>query len=208
MPRSGIIFDRDGTLIDVVRDEETGVVSTAFSPAHLRLLDGVEPGLRALHRSGFLLAIATNQPGPAKGQISEAAVIRTNAALVTSLEQRGAPIAALRVCMHHPNGGPGGDLRLVGPCGCRKPAPGMLEEIVEELGLDRKTSWMVGDSVSDVVAGQAAGLRTALLMVNGRCELCPLRAAGDAAPFAVGARSPDMLVPTIEEFASRLALGL
>jgi len=59
------LLDRDGTLIDVVRDEETGTLTTAFHPSQIRLLDGVVEGLRVLVDAGYRLAIATNQPGPA-----------------------------------------------------------------------------------------------------------------------------------------------
>src|SRR5262249_14851095 len=68
------LLDRDGPLIDVVRDEETGTITTAFHPKHLRLLDGVVEGLRTLVDARFLLAIVTNQPGPAKGHFSRDAV--------------------------------------------------------------------------------------------------------------------------------------
>ena len=52
---------------------------------------------------------------------------------------------------------------LSGPCDCRKPAPGMLLRAAEELGLDLATSWIVGDSDSDVEAGRRAGTRTVLV---------------------------------------------
>ncbi len=68
--RPGVILDRDGTLIDVVRDDETGTVSVAFHPDQLRLLPGVVEGLKLLAAAGYGFALATNQPGPAKGQIS------------------------------------------------------------------------------------------------------------------------------------------
>ena len=61
-----------------------------------------------------MLAIATNQPAPAKGQFSADAVRRTNDALVEKLAKEGVAIAAVEVCMHHPSGGAGGDLSLVG----------------------------------------------------------------------------------------------
>jgi D-glycero-D-manno-heptose 1,7-bisphosphate phosphatase len=170
-----VILDRDGTLVDVVRDAETGVVSVAFHPSHLRLLPGVVAGLRDLAAAGFTLAIATNQPGAAKGQIPRAAIERTNAALVHRLAAEGVAIASVAVCLHHPEGGPGGDRELVGPCDCRKPRPGLVHQLVAELGLDASRSWVVGDTPSDLDAAHAAGLRGGLVFDERRCELCPLR---------------------------------
>lgn len=181
------ILDRDGTLIDVVRDEETGAVVTAFHPAQLRLLPEAVEGLLALAGAGFLLAIATNQPGPAKGQISRAAVARTNAALVALLGERGVHIAAVEACLHHPEGGPGGDPSLVERCPCRKPRPGMMLTLLDRLGGDPARSYAIGDSVADLEAGRAAGLRTALVLPRQRCELCPLRTRPDLAADVHGA---------------------
>jgi D-glycero-D-manno-heptose 1,7-bisphosphate phosphatase len=169
------ILDRDGTIIDVVRDEETGSITVAFHPDHIRFLPGAVQGMRALADAGFVLAIATNQPAPAKGQFSADAVRRTNDALVERLAAEGLRIAAVEACMHHPQGGAGGDPSLVGACDCRKPRAGMLEAIVSRVGADRATSWMLGDSSSDVQAGKAAGLRAGLVFATNRCELCPLR---------------------------------
>src|SRR5438105_1438134 len=107
------LLDRDGTLVDVVRDEETGAITTAFHPNQLRLLDGVVEGLRMLVDAGYRLAIVTNQPGPAKGHFSREAVQRTNAALVSELSSLSIPIALVATCMHHPDGGAGGAPELV-----------------------------------------------------------------------------------------------
>jgi D-glycero-D-manno-heptose 1,7-bisphosphate phosphatase len=181
------ILDRDGTLIDVVRDEETGAIVTAFHPDQLRLLPGAVEGLRALAGAGFVLAMATNQPGPAKGQISRAAVARTNAALLALLAAHGVSIAAVEVCEHHPEGGPGGDPALVRPCDCRKPRSGMLRSLLARLDGDPARSWAIGDSVADLEAGRAAGVRTALLVPRSRCELCPLRGRSHPAPDVQGA---------------------
>jgi D-glycero-D-manno-heptose 1,7-bisphosphate phosphatase len=181
----GIILDRDGTLIDVVRDEETGVIVTAFHPRQVRLLKGVVEGLRALGAAGYRFAIATNQPGPAKGQYSREAVAKTNAEVVAQLAAHGIAIEHVASCMHHPDGGAGGDASLVGPCPCRKPKPGLLLECIDALGLDPGSSWMIGDTVSDVAAGVAAKVHTAILFDTKRCELCPLRdGAGTLRPTA------------------------
>jgi D-glycero-D-manno-heptose 1,7-bisphosphate phosphatase len=187
------LLDRDGTLIDVVRDEETGSITTAFHPSQIRLLDGVVDGLRALVDAGYRLAIVTNQPGPAKGHFSRAAVERTNAALVEMLASQSIPIARVAVCMHHPDGGPGGDPALVGPCSCRKPLPGLLLESMKALGAAPERTWMIGDSMADVEAARAAGVRSGLIFADNRCELCPLRAGPSAVPNCHASKLPALV---------------
>jgi D-glycero-D-manno-heptose 1,7-bisphosphate phosphatase len=187
------LLDRDGTIIDVVRDEETGTITTAFHPNQLRLLDGVIEGLRALVDAGYVLAIVTNQPGPAKGHFSRDAVERTNAALVAELAAQGIPIAKVAACMHHPDGGAGGDPSLVGPCACRKPKPGLLLESMQALGATPETTWMIGDSLADVEAARAAGVRAGLLFADNRCELCPLRSGPTTVPDCHAAKLPALV---------------
>jgi D-glycero-D-manno-heptose 1,7-bisphosphate phosphatase len=187
------LLDRDGTLIDVVRDEETGAITTAFHPSQLRLLDGVVEGLRTLAEAGYVFAIVTNQPGPAKGHFSREAVERTNAALVNELAARGIHIAKVAVCMHHPEGGAGGDPTLVGPCACRKPKPGLLLESMHALGGSPENTWMIGDSLADVEAARAAGVRVGLLFADNRCELCPLRGGPTAVPDCHAAKLPALV---------------
>ncbi|MEJ7732589.1 MAG: HAD-IIIA family hydrolase [Polyangiaceae bacterium] len=196
-----MVVDRDGTLVDVVRDADLGVMTTAFHPDQLRFLPGVIDGLRALVAAGFAVGVATNQPGAAKGQIPRAAIERTNAALLERLADAGVVVAALEVCLHHPDGGPGGDAALVRACECRKPAPGMLHALTERMGFDPARSWMVGDSCADVAAGHAAGMRAGLVFDARRCELCPLRDSPGAMPDAIAPRF-DALAARIVELAA------
>jgi D-glycero-D-manno-heptose 1,7-bisphosphate phosphatase len=186
------IVDRDGTILDVVRDEETGTISVAFHPDHIRFLAGSIDGLRALQDRGYVLAIATNQPAPAKGQFSASAVHRTNGAMVDRLRDLGIDIAAVEVCMHHPDGAAGGEASLIRTCECRKPKPGMLNAILGRLGGDRAQSWMIGDSTADLEAGRAAGVRTGLVFAPNRCELCPLRAGPSSLRPDAGATLTDL----------------
>jgi D-glycero-D-manno-heptose 1,7-bisphosphate phosphatase len=194
------IFDRDGTVIDVVRDEETGTITVAFHPGQLRFLPGAVEGMRMLEDAGFELGVATNQPGPAKGQVSAAAVRRTNDALVEQLAGEGVHIRALEVCLHHPEGGPGGDPALVCTCDCRKPKPGLILAVLRRLGGDAAASWMIGDSAGDIEAGHAAGVKAALVFALNRCELCPLR-QGTASAVSPAATTPDAHGATLLDIA-------
>jgi D-glycero-D-manno-heptose 1,7-bisphosphate phosphatase len=160
--RSLAILDRDGTIVEGVAAAD-GHMSSAFSPDRLRFIPHAVAGLRLLQDAGFVLAIATNQPGAAKGQATRDDIARTNDALVAMLAADGIAIAHLEVCLHHPTGGPGGEAVLVGPCDCRKPQPGMLLALLARTGADRASTWMIGDSLVDVEAGKAAGVRTAQL---------------------------------------------
>jgi D-glycero-D-manno-heptose 1,7-bisphosphate phosphatase len=68
-----------------------------------------------------------------------------------------------RYCFHHPAGS---DPELGRACDCRKPAPGLILQAADDLGLDRRAlerSWLIGDSDVDVAAGRAAGLRTVVV---------------------------------------------
>lgn len=197
MRRRGVLLDRDGTLVDFHRDAELGAVVSAFHPAQLRLLPGVVEGLRALQDAGFVLAVATNQPGAAKGQIPREAIAATNQALVDRLAHQGIHIAAVATCLHHPEGGPGADPTLVRVCDCRKPAPGLLLDLCRDLDLDPAQCWMIGDAAVDVEAAHRAGMRAGLVLDTRRCELCPLKEA--APPCAADRVAPrfDALVEAI-----------
>jgi D-glycero-D-manno-heptose 1,7-bisphosphate phosphatase len=201
VPRPGVVIDRDGTVIDFHRDTEHGLVTPAFHPSQLRFLPGVLDGLRELASAGYPIAVATNQPGAAKGELPREAIERTNAALVDRLAAEGITIAHVATCMHHPEGGDRGDAALVGPCDCRKPRPGLLFEVARALDLDAARSWFVGDTPTDVQAARAAGFRSALVFPAGRCELCPLK---DAPTLG---SAPDLHGKRFDEVARSIVLS-
>lgn len=147
-----ILLDRDGTLI-VERNY-------LCDPDGVELERGVLPALQELSRAGYLLVVVTNQSGIGRGLYGLAEFEAVQARLEELLAAGGVRLAATYHCPHHPTAGVGEFLR---DCPCRKPEPGMLEQAVRELDLDRAASVMVGDNLSDVGAGHAAGMRTVLV---------------------------------------------
>jgi len=145
-----VFLDRDGTLV-----EDRGYVHRV---ADYRLLPGVAAGLARLRDAGFRLAIVTNQSGIGRGYFSAADYERFQAHLVADLAERGLRIEASYHCPHTPEAS----------CGCRKPAPGLLERAARELGAELARSWVVGDQLRDLELARRAGCAGALLVRTGR----------------------------------------
>jgi D-glycero-D-manno-heptose 1,7-bisphosphate phosphatase len=146
-------LDRDGTLIE---DREY-----LRDPAGVRLLPGVADGLRRLREAGFVLVVATNQSGIGRGMFGEAEYQRVNTEMMKRLEAEGATLDAVYHCPAAPTEG-----EAEHPD--RKPAPGMFLRAAVELDLDMSGSWVIGDSLRDLVAGRAAGCRAGILVRTGK----------------------------------------
>lgn len=142
-----VILDRDGV---INHDSDT----------YIKSLDEWVPypasitAIAYLTRAGYTVAVATNQSGIARGYYDKATLHTMHNRLMALVESEGGRIAHIAYCPH----GPGDD------CQCRKPLPGMLLNIQQKLGLESLTgSWMVGDSLRDLQAGEAVGCKTALV---------------------------------------------
>jgi D-glycero-D-manno-heptose 1,7-bisphosphate phosphatase len=151
--RRAVFLDRDGVLIQDV--------DALVHPADIAVLPGVPSALARLAGAGFALVVITNQTVVSRGLASEEDVARVHEAMIALLRRAGAPrLDAVYVCLHHPNATIPA-YRV--DCECRKPRPGLLVRAASELGLDLPRSTMVGDRVSDVVAGALAGCSTVLV---------------------------------------------
>jgi D-glycero-D-manno-heptose 1,7-bisphosphate phosphatase len=168
--RSKAVFvDRDGVLNDMVYDPTHGLLDSPRWPEQVRMRPGAGRFLGALKELGYRVVVVTNQPGIAKGTLSPDGLEAVNQRLYRLLEADGAGWDNIFVCPHHP-GGPGmAANRHVCDCECRKPKPGLLLTAAEELRLDLKSSWMIGDGLNDLQAGHAAGCR-AILMTQLKIE--------------------------------------
>jgi D-glycero-D-manno-heptose 1,7-bisphosphate phosphatase len=147
-----VFLDRDGTI-----NEEVGYITRMEG---LRLIPGVGAAIRRINERGLKVVVVTNQSGVARGLFDEAFVARMNARLSEMLLAEGALIDAFYFCPHHPTEGKGVYLRS---CGCRKPEPGMVLKAAEELGIDRRRSYLVGDTLRDIGAAAGAGVRGVLV---------------------------------------------
>jgi D-glycero-D-manno-heptose 1,7-bisphosphate phosphatase len=147
--------------------DRDGVITVDLGYVHLiedlKLLPGAVEAIKRFNAAGFLVVIVTNQSGVARGYYTENAVKRFNRHLVSELKEHGAKIDAVYYCPHHREGAV---KKYMKDCDCRKPKPGMLLRAAREHCIDLKGSWMVGDKVSDVLAGKAAGCRT--IIIGGR----------------------------------------
>jgi D,D-heptose 1,7-bisphosphate phosphatase len=147
-----VFLDKDGTLVD---DLPYNV-----EPERIALCRGAGRALRLLARLGYRLFVVTNQPGIAYGRFAVAAMDAVSGRLRELLMLEQLALDGFYYCPHHPEG-------TVSPwaaeCHCRKPLPGLLLKAAHDHGIDLRASWMVGDILHDVEAGNRAGCRTILI---------------------------------------------
>jgi D-glycero-D-manno-heptose 1,7-bisphosphate phosphatase len=145
-----IFLDRDGTLNQqVIRD---GKPYPPQSLAEFELFPDVPAACAKLASAGYVLVVATNQPDVGRGTQSREVV----ESMHSRLQQLVPQISRIEVC--YAPGRPGDK-----PDPRRKPEPGMLLDAAKALGLDLKSSWMIGDRWRDVDCGIRAGVRTVFI---------------------------------------------
>jgi D-glycero-D-manno-heptose 1,7-bisphosphate phosphatase len=148
--RAAIFLDRDGVLV-----EEVDLLSEADQ---VRLEVDVPDALRRLRNAGFVLIAITNQTVVSRGRATLDDVAAVHAHIDRLIHEAGGPaLDAWYVCPHHPQASVAA-YRV--ECECRKPRPGLLRTAATDHRLDLSRSFMVGDRITDVVAGHAAGCRT------------------------------------------------
>ena len=155
-PQKAIFLDRDGTI-----NEYVGFLKNIDD---FELIPGVAQAIRIINSSGYLAIVVTNQPVIARGELSFQELQEVHNKMETLLGGEGAYLDAIYYCPHHPHKGYEGEIpELKIDCDCRKPKPGMLLRAADKFNIDLSNSWMVGDGENDVLAGKAAGCRTALI---------------------------------------------
>ena len=167
-----VFVDKDGTLVENLPYN--------VDPERIALAPGAQDCVSRVAAMGYRVIVVSNQPGAAMGLFPEEALERVAA----RLRQLLPTLDGFYYCPHAPRAG----------CGCRKPAPGMLQRAAREHALDLATCWMVGDILDDVEAGRRAGCRTVLLDNGNETE------------WRVGeARAPDHIARDLPQAAAIIA---
>jgi D-glycero-D-manno-heptose 1,7-bisphosphate phosphatase len=178
-----VFVDRDGTLI---RERN----QPPRCPGDVEFLPGGAEALGQLGRAGFRLVMVTNQSALARGWLRFEEHLDVQRALAAELARAGARLDAVYFCPHHPSAG---DAPYRRECACRKPRSGLLELAERELGLDLARSWMIGDALRDLQAGELVGVR-GILVATGK-------GAREAAKLSDEQRAQTILAADLAEAA-------
>lgn len=148
-----LFLDKDGVV-----NIDHGYVCT---PERTEFIGGIFDLCHAATKQGYLNVVVTNQAGIARGYYSEQQFLEYMDWVRSEFHARDAQIDAVYYCPHHPVHGLG---KYLLDCDCRKPKPGMILAARRDLDLDLTGSLLIGDSASDLAAGEAAGVGTCIEM--------------------------------------------
>lgn len=144
-----LILDRDGTL-NRSRDDYVA------SADEWEALPGALEAVARLNQGGWRVVIATNQSGVGRGMFDMAALNAIHTKMHRQLAAAGARVEAVFFCPHAPEDA----------CHCRKPAPGLFEQIGARFGLDLADVPAAGNALRHVQAAASAGCPTHLLLTG------------------------------------------
>lgn len=146
-----VFLDRDGTLIELVHH--------LTDPADVALIAGAGAAVKRLRAAGWPVVIVTNQSVIGRGKLTEEGLEKVHAEMNRQLAREGTEIDAIYFCPLAPTQK---DQRVIEDP-MRKPGPGMLLAAACDHKIDIARSWMVGDTLSDMLAGQNAGCKSLLV---------------------------------------------
>jgi len=146
-----VFLDRDGVINKKAPEDDYIKNWSEFD-----FLPGVKEVIKKLNKAGFLVIIITNQKGIAKGLMTEEDLKDIHLKMIKELKKGGAIIDGIYYCPHDEKDN----------CNCRKPKIGMFIKAKKDFNIDLNKSWMIGDSKSDIIAGQKAGCKTIFVRIK------------------------------------------
>ncbi len=175
-----VFADRDGVINSIVWNDDTEQLDSPMKVEEFEFLPGVVEALREFKKKGYYIFVVTNQPGAAKGKTDLATLYDINTHMIDSLSEQGVDIDDLFMCPHYPKELPRTKEKfLIRKCNCRKPEPGLIYRAMRKYNIEMSSSFMIGDSCTDVIAGAAVGLQT-VFIGDLKCDFC--KKLGDISP--------------------------
>jgi len=168
MKNKAIFLDRDGVINEVIYHKEMGIVDSPSSVEQFKLLSDIGKAINKLQELGFKVIVISNQPGLAKKHYDIDVFEKIKKKMETELAKYGAKLDAEYYCLHHP------EAKIVEYqviCNCRKPEPGMILQATKEHNIELSKSWMIGDGINDIQAGQKARCKTIFIGMI-KCDIC------------------------------------
>jgi D-glycero-D-manno-heptose 1,7-bisphosphate phosphatase len=165
-----VFLDRDGVINEKCAEHVKDWSEFQFLP-------GARESIARLAEAGVRVFIITNQAIVNRGIVTRETLDSVNRRMVEEIERRGGRVAAVAYCPHRP------DER----CFCRKPQPGLLLHLAREHGLDLSATVLIGDALTDIEAGQAAGCQTILVLTGRGTEQLAMANATGQNGFRVAA---------------------
>lgn len=154
-----LFLDRDGVINRMVHYPHGW--DSPQSASDVSLVPDIETIVLWANKRQIPVVLITNQPGVAKGKMTQKIADHIHQSIFNKLLAAGARIDKEYICPHHPNAVVPS---LQSVCRCRKPSPGLLEMATEDMDIDLSQSLFLGDKATDVEAGTAAGVKTILYM--------------------------------------------
>lgn len=167
--RPAIFLDRDG-VINFERGYVHRIEDFDFIPGSIA-------AMLSLQAAAYKLVIITNQAGIGRGFYTELDYQRLTSYMVGVLNQAGVALDGIYHCPHHPEAKE--ELLRIN-CFCRKPEPGLLFQAAADLQIDLRSSIIIGDKLSDIEAGRAAGLSANILVRSGHSFTSEAEVLADA----------------------------
>ena len=165
-----VFLDRDGVINEIASFPELGLLDSPLNANQFRLMPKVAEAIIVLNHLNLKVIIASNQPAIAKGKMTVKAFEEIRLKMKRELGKKVAHLDGEYYCFHHPSAKVA-KYRTI--CDCRKPRPGLFLRAAKDFALDLKKSYVVGDSLTDIKAGNTVGSRT-ILIGSLKCDLCRL----------------------------------